>query len=70
YMNLSDLYEVEPYEEIVIQLAKQAYKLLKIPLHSLTKVEIDSMYKALLRKKNLITAANRVRQQDLYQMIK
>lgn len=28
------------------------------------------MYKALLRKKNLITAANRVRQQDLYQMIK
>lgn len=61
---------MEPYEEIVIQLAKQAYKLLKIPLHSLTKVEIDSMYKALLRKKNLITAANRVRQQDLYQMIK
>lgn len=70
YMNLSDLYEVDPYEEIAIQLAKQAYKLLQIPLHLLTKVEISSMYKALLRKKNLITAANRVRQQDLYQMIK
>lgn len=70
YMNLSDLYEVDPYEEIAIQLAKQAYKLLQIPLHSLTKIEISSMYKALLRKKNLITAANRVRQQDLYQMIK
>lgn len=70
YMNLSELYEVDPHEEVAIQLAKQAYKLLQIPLHSLTKIEISSMYKALLRKKNLITAANRVRQQDLYQMIK
>lgn len=70
YMNLSELYEVDPHEEVAIQLAKQAYKLLQIPLHSLTKVEISSMYKALLRKKNLITAANHVRQQDLYQMIK
>ncbi|MEL5988660.1 hypothetical protein AAF454_09610 [Kurthia gibsonii] len=70
HMNLSELYEVDSHEEVAIQLAKQAYKLLQIPLHSLTKIEISSMYKALLRKKNLITAANRVRQQDLYQMIK
>lgn len=70
YMNLSNLYEVDPYKEIAVQLAKQAYKLLQIPLHSLSKVEICSKYKSLLRKQNLITAANRVRQQDLYQMIK
>lgn len=70
YMNLSDLFEVDSYEEIAIQLAEQAYKLLKIPLNSLTKVEMSSMYKALLRKKSLITATNRVRQQDLYRMIK
>lgn len=70
YMNLSNLFEVDPYKEIAVQLAKQAYKLLQIPLHSLSKVEISSLYKELLRKQNLITAANRVRQQDLYQMIK
>lgn len=70
YMNLSDLYEVDSYEEIAIQLAKQAYKLLQIPLHSVSREDIGLIYKSLLRKQNLITAANRVRQQDLDQMIK
>ena len=67
HMNLSDLYEINPHKEMSVYLAKQAYKLLHLPLHSLSREDINSKYKALLREHNLITASNRVRQHELYQ---
>ncbi|EON70940.1 TnsD family Tn7-like transposition protein [Lysinibacillus sphaericus] len=70
HMNLSDLYEIDPHKEMSIYLAKQAYKLLHIPLHSLSREDINSKYKTLLREHNLITASDRVRQHELYQAFK
>ena len=51
-------------------LAKQAYKLLHLPLHKLSREDINSKYKALLREHNLITASDRVRQHELNQAFK
>ncbi|MER2007753.1 MAG: TnsD family Tn7-like transposition protein [Psychrobacillus sp.] len=70
YMNLSDIYETDPHKEVSVYLAKQAYKLLHLPLHSLSREDINSKYKALLREYNLITASNRVLQHELYQAFK
>lgn len=70
HMNLSELYEIDPHKEMSVYLAKQAYKLLHLSLHSLSREDIISKYKALLRKHNLITASNRVRQHELYQAFK
>jgi len=70
HMNLSELYEIDSHKEISVYLAKQAYKLLHLPLHSLSKEDINFKYKALLRDHNLITASNRVRQHELYQIFK
>lgn len=70
YMNLSDIYEIDANKEVSVYLAKQAYKLLHLPLHSLSREDINSKYKALLREHNLITASNRVRQHELYQAFK
>lgn len=70
HMNLSELYEIDPNKEMSIYLAKQAYKLLHLPLHSLSREDINFKYKVLLREHNLITASNRVRQHELYQAFK
>ncbi|TKI46653.1 TnsD family Tn7-like transposition protein [Lysinibacillus tabacifolii] len=70
HMNLSELYEIDPHKEISVYLAKQAYKLLHLPLHSLSREDINSKYKTLLREHNLITASDRVRQHELYQAFK
>ncbi|WDV06735.1 TnsD family Tn7-like transposition protein [Lysinibacillus irui] len=70
HMNLSELYEIDPHKEMSVYLAKQAYKLLHLPLHSISRENINSKYKALLREYNLITASNQVRQYGLYQAIK
>lgn len=70
YMNLSDIYEIDAHKEVSVYLAKQAYKLLHLPLHSLSREDINSKYKALLREHNLITASNRVRQHELNQAFK
>lgn len=70
YMNLSDIYEIDANKEVSVYLAKQAYKLLHLPLHSLSREDINSKYKALLREHNLITASNRVRQHELHQAFK
>ncbi|WP_375199896.1 TnsD family transposase [Bacillus sp. RS11] len=70
HMNLSELYEIDPHKEMSVYLAKQAYKLLHLPLHKLSREDINSKYKALLREHNLITASNRVRQHELYQAFK
>ncbi|WP_263642163.1 TnsD family Tn7-like transposition protein [Lysinibacillus fusiformis] len=69
-MNLSDIYEIDAHKEVSVYLAKQAYKLLHLPLHSLSREDINSKYKALLREHNLITASNRVRQHELHQAFK
>ncbi|GGG26541.1 hypothetical protein GCM10007425_21440 [Lysinibacillus alkalisoli] len=67
HMNLSSIYEMEPYKDVAVSIAKQAYQLLQLPLHALSRETISSQYRALLRSRNLITASNRVRQKDLYQ---
>ncbi|MFW7186060.1 TnsD family Tn7-like transposition protein [Lysinibacillus sp. BNK-21] len=70
HMNLSELYENDPHKEMSVYLAKQAYKLLQLPFQSLSREDINSKYKALLREHNLITASDRVRQHELYQAVK
>lgn len=67
-MNLSNVYEADLYKEVSIHLSKQAYKLLKVPLHQITREEVELKYRKLLREKNLVAVSNRIRQQDLYQM--
>ncbi|MGC4378316.1 TnsD family transposase [Fictibacillus sp. Mic-4] len=67
-MNLSSIYEADLYKEISIQLSKQAYKLLKVPLHHISRKEVQLKYRKLLREKHLVTVSNRIRQQELYQM--
>ncbi|MGG4546411.1 TnsD family transposase [Rossellomorea marisflavi] len=68
-MDLSHIYEVDPYAEIKIYLAKQAYKLLQQPLHPLSRQDIALKYRSLLRELNLVTSSNRVRQKELYEMV-
>ncbi len=69
HMNLTAIYDVEPYKEIAVAIAKQAYQLLQLPLHELSREIITSKYRVLLRERNLITASNRVRQKELYQAV-
>ena len=66
-MNLTAIYETDPYKDIAVTIAKQAYQLLQLPLHGLSREIISSKYRALLRERNLITASNCVRQKELYQ---
>ncbi|MFU8648182.1 TnsD family Tn7-like transposition protein [Lysinibacillus sp. RSDA_15] len=70
YMNLTALYEVDSYKDVAVKIAKQAYQLLQLPLHELSRESVSSKYRALLREHNLITASNRVRQQELYQAVR
>lgn len=70
HMNLTGIYEVDPYKDVAVAIAKQAYKLLQLPLHELSRETISSKYRALLREYNLITASNRVRQKELYQAVR
>ena len=67
-MNLSNIYEADPYKEIAIQLSKQAYKLLKVPLHQISRKEVALKYRKLLREKLIVTASNQIRQKELYKM--
>lgn len=67
YMNLTPIYEADPYKKIAVAIAKQAYQLLQIPLHQLSREVVSSRYRGLLREYNLITASNRVCQKELYQ---
>ena len=60
HMNLTAIYDVEPYKEIAVAIAKQAYQSLQLPLHKLSREIITSKYRALLRERNLITASNRI----------
>ncbi len=69
HMNLTIIYDVDPYKEIAVAIAKQAYQLLRLPLHELSREFFMSKYRALLREHNLITASNRVRQKELYQAV-
>ncbi|MBS4192851.1 TnsD family transposase [Bacillus sp. FJAT-49705] len=69
-MDLARIYEVDPYAEIKIQLAKQAYKLLQQPLHSLSRQEVSLKYRGLLRDLKLVTSSNRIRQKELYKKFK
>lgn len=69
HMNLTAIYDVEPYKEIAVAIAKQAYQLLQLPLHELSREIVTSKYRALLRERNLITASNRIRQKELYQAV-
>lgn len=66
-VNLSSIYEVDPYAEISIHLAKQAYKLMKLPLHKFSREDVTLKYRAILRDMNLVTASNRLRQKELHQ---
>lgn len=70
YMNLTANYEVDSYKDVAVAIVKQAYKLLQLPLHELSRETISSKYRALLREYNLITASNRVRQKELYQAVR
>lgn len=70
YMNLTAIYEVDLYKEYAVAIAKQAYQLLHLPLHMLSREEVSAKYRSLLRARNLITACNHVRQTDLYSAIK
>ena len=67
-MNLSTINEADPYKEISIQLSKQAYKFLKVPIHQISRKEVELKYRKLLREKHLVTVSNRIRQKELYQM--
>uniref|UniRef100_UPI00406D04E4 TnsD family Tn7-like transposition protein n=1 Tax=Lysinibacillus sp. FSL K6-0057 TaxID=2921411 RepID=UPI00406D04E4 len=69
HMNLTAIYDVDPYQEIAVTIAKQAYQLLQLPLHRLSREVVTSKYRALLREQNLITASNRIRQKELYQAV-
>ncbi|MDM5250813.1 TnsD family Tn7-like transposition protein [Lysinibacillus sp. G4S2] len=69
HMNLSPIYESDPYKELAIEIAKEAYRLLQLPLHELSREAVSSKYRSLLRKRNLITASNYARQKELYQAI-
>ncbi|MEC1180495.1 TnsD family Tn7-like transposition protein [Metasolibacillus meyeri] len=70
HMDLSSTHKIDPHKELALHLAKQAYKLLHLPLHFLSREQINAKYQTLLRAHNLITASNRVRQREMYQAIK
>lgn len=70
HMNLTAIYDADPYKDIAITIAKQAYQLLQLPVHELSREVVSSKYRALLRGRNLITASNRVRQKELYQAVR
>ncbi len=69
-MNLSSIYKADPFAEISIHLSKQAYKLLRLPLHKFSCEDIKLKHRASLFELNLITVSNRVRQKELYQAFK
>ncbi|MEC1305426.1 TnsD family Tn7-like transposition protein [Lysinibacillus capsici] len=69
HLNLTAIYDIDPYKDIAVAIAKQAYQLLQLPLHELSREGIKSKYRSLLRERNLITASNRVRQKELYQAV-
>ncbi|GAA0322715.1 TnsD family Tn7-like transposition protein [Bacillus carboniphilus] len=69
HMELSDIYEVEPFVEIKIHLAKQAYKILQQPLHIVSRQDIHLKYRGLLRELELVTSSNRIRQKELYSRV-
>ncbi|MEX3748290.1 MULTISPECIES: TnsD family Tn7-like transposition protein [Lysinibacillus] len=69
HMNLTDIYDADPYKNIAATIAKQAYQLLQLPLHELSREVVSSKCRRLLRERNLITASNRVRQKELYQAV-
>ena len=50
-MNLKGIYDVDPYKEMAVTIAKQAYQLLQLPLHDLTREVVTSKYRALLRER-------------------
>ncbi|EOO22991.1 hypothetical protein ICM_06214 [Bacillus cereus BAG1X2-3] len=66
-MNLSSIYKADPFAKISIHLSKQAYKLLRLPLHKFSREDIKLKYHTLLCELSLITVSNRVRQKELYQ---
>ena len=66
HMNLTAIYEVDNYKEIAVEIAKQAYQLLQLPLHELSREVVSTKYRSLLRVRNLITASNHVRQKELF----
>ncbi|MBQ0139028.1 MAG: TniQ family protein [Kurthia sp.] len=66
HMNLTAIYEVDNYKEIAVEIAKQAYELLQLPIHELSREVVSTKYRSLLRARNLITASNHVRQKELY----
>lgn len=68
-LNLTAIFEADPYREIAIVIAKQAYQLLQLPLHELSREVVSSKYRGLLRERNLINASDRVRQKELYQAV-
>ncbi|WP_264196173.1 TnsD family Tn7-like transposition protein [Metabacillus niabensis] len=69
-MDLVHIYEVDPYAEIKIHLAKQSYKLLQQPLHLLSRQDVSQKYLGLLRDLKLVTSSNRIRQKELYEKFK
>ncbi|MED3825864.1 TnsD family transposase [Priestia flexa] len=69
-MDLSHIYEVDPYGEIKIRLAKQAYMLLQQPLHLLSRQEVSLKYRGLLRDLKLVTSSNHIRQKELNEKFK
>lgn len=66
-MDFSPKYHLEKNNELSVQLAKKAYQLLQLPLHKLSRETITLKYRHLLREKNLVTPANRLKQYELYQ---
>ncbi len=69
HMNLTAIYDADPYKDIAVAIVNQAYQLLQLPLHKFSRDVIKSKYRRLLREHNLITASNRVRQKELYQTV-
>lgn len=45
-MNLTAIYEMDPYKDIAAIIAKQAYQLLQLPLHELSREVVSSKYRA------------------------
>lgn len=70
HMNLMAIYGIYSYKDVAVTIAKQAYQLLQLPLHKLSREIISSKYRALLRERNLITASSRVQQKELYQAVR
>ena len=69
-MNLSSIYKADPFAEISIHLSKQAYKLLRLPLHKFSCEDIKLKHRASLFELNLITVSNRVRQKNCIKRLK